>query len=191
MVSPPASPLPYAQATAAQSAQALHHLQARLRRHFPTLPERSFARVLAEFRPDFLLTPTQVAFAPLDLTQLVQALASASELPLLDPPLYGQPALALAQHSLRTSDLAVRTLVELVAQPSGGGQLVALLRRLTTYHPLAEQVVQAWRWDVPSSPALPPGLLGGGPTPDSRAVDQLLRQLALREPGSCADWALR
>jgi hypothetical protein len=181
MVSPPASSLPYAQATAAQRAQALHQLQARLQLHFPTLPERSFARVLAEFRPDLLLTPTQVGFLPLDLTQLVQALTSAPELPLLDPPLYGQPALALAQHSLHTSELAVQTLVEFVTQPSDGSQLVALLQRLTTYYPLAEQVVQAWRWNVPSSPALPPGLPSGGPTPGSRAVTHLLQQLVRRE----------
>jgi len=186
MVSPPASPLPYAQATVAQRAQALHDLQVRLRRHFPTLPERSFARVLAEFRPDLLLTPTQVEFLPLDLTHLAQALASAPELPLLDPPLYSQPTLTLAQHSLRTSELAVQTLVELVAQPTSGSQLVALLQRLTTYYPLAEQVVQAWRWDMPSSPALPPGLPGGAPTPGSRAVINLLRQLARRQPLRCA-----
>ena len=182
MASPPTSSLPYAQATAAQRAQALHDLQARLRGHFPMLPERSFARVLAEFRPDLLLTPTQIGFLPLDLTQVAQALASAPELPLLDPPLYGQPALALAQHSLHTSELAVQALVELVGQPTGGSQLVTLLQRLTTYYPLAEQVVQAWRWDVPSSPALPPGLPDGGPTPGSRAVTTLLRQLARREP---------
>ena len=44
--------------------------------------------------------------AEADLTQLAQHLAAAPELPVLDPPLYGLPALHLAQHSLQTSELA-------------------------------------------------------------------------------------
>jgi len=48
MFSPTASLLPYAQATATQQVQVLHYLQARLQSHFPTLPERSFIRTLAE-----------------------------------------------------------------------------------------------------------------------------------------------
>jgi hypothetical protein len=100
MFSLPASPLPYTQATATQRAQTLHYLQARLRWHFPTLPERAFGRALAEFQPALLLTATQVSLLFPDLTQLVQYLAGAPELPLLDPPIYGRPALELAQHIL-------------------------------------------------------------------------------------------
>ena len=77
MFSPTASLLPYAQATATQQAQAVHYLQARLKHHFPTLPERPFIRTLAECRPALLLTGTQVSLAYHELTQLVQYLGNA------------------------------------------------------------------------------------------------------------------
>ena len=176
--SPAASLLPYAQATAAQRAQALHYLQARLRLHFPTLPTRAFARALDEFRPALLLTGSQLTLPRSDLTQLVQYLASAPELPLLDPPLYGPPALELAQYVLFTSELAVSALTELAAQTLRyGPRLGALLRRTARPYPLAEQVVQAQRWDLPGSPRLPPGVPGGGPAPGSPAMERLLDQL--------------
>ncbi|OGX92200.1 hypothetical protein [Hymenobacter coccineus] len=159
MFSPTVPLLPYAQATATQRAQALHYLQARLQHHFPTLPERAFARTLAECRPPLLLTGAQVALARPDLTQLVQYLGRAPELPVLDPPLYGGPALALAQYVWQTSELAVGALTELASAPPPGcgPRLGALLRRLTQLHPLAEQVVQAQRWDLPGGPPPAPG----------------------------------
>lgn len=179
MVSPTAGLLPYAQATATQRAQALHYLQARLRLHFPTLPARVFLRTLAEFRPALLLTGTQVALPHPELTQLVQYLGHAPELPLLNPPLYGRPALELAQYVLHTSELAVGALTELACAPAArcGPHLGALLRRLARPYPLAEQVVQAQRWDLPGSPRLPPGIPGGGPAPGSPVVERLLQQL--------------
>lgn len=178
MLSPTAS-LPYTQATATQRAQVLQYLQTRLRLHFPTLPERVFARALAEFRPDLLCTGTQLLPRSHDLTQLVQYLAASPELPLLDPPIHGPWALDLAQYVLHTSELAVRALRELVSEPGSrcGPHLGELLRRLTRSYSLAEQVVQAQRWDLPGSPRLPPGIPGGGPAPGSQAVEDLLRQL--------------
>lgn len=180
MFSPTASLLPYAQATATQRTQALHYLQTRLRLHFPTLPERSFSRALAEFRPALLVTGTQVTLPFSDLTQLVQYLAGAPELPLLDPPIYVRPTLELAQYTLHTNELSVSALTELASAPNFrcGPRLGALLRRTALPYLLAEQVVQAHRWDLPGSPRLPPGIPGGrGHTTDSQVVEHLLQQL--------------
>ncbi|AMR29534.1 hypothetical protein A0257_22175 [Hymenobacter psoromatis] len=170
--------LPYAQTTATQQAQVLRYLQARLRLHFPTLPTRAFARALDEFRPNLLLTGSHLTLARQDLTQLVQYLASAPELPLLNPPLYGLPALELAQYVLFTSELAASALTELATQSVHcGPKLGSLLRRITAPHPLAEQVVQAQRWDLPGSHWLPPGVPGGGPAPGSPEAERLLKKL--------------
>ena len=179
MFSLTASLLPYAQATATQHAQALHYLQARLQLHFPTLPERPFVRTLAECRPALLLTGTQISLAYPELTQLVQYLGNAPELPVLDPPLYGWSALELAQYMLHTNELAVSALTELARALNSrcGPHLGALLRRLARPYPLAEQVVQAQLWDLPGSPLLPPGSPGGGPAPGSPVVEHLLQQL--------------
>lgn len=135
-----ASLLPYAQATATQQAQALNYLQTRLQLHFPTLPECPFVRTLAECRPALLLTGTQVSLAHLELTQLVQYLGNAPELPILDPPLYGWSALKLAQYILHTNELAVSALIELARTLNihCGPHLGALLRRLARPYPLAE-----------------------------------------------------
>jgi hypothetical protein len=179
MFSPTALLLPYAQATATQQGQALHYLQARLQRHFPTLAERPFVRTLAECRPALLLTGTQVSLAHPELTQLVQYLGNAPELPVLDPPLYGWSALELAQYMLHTNELAVSALTELACTLNirCGPHLGALLRRLARPYPLAEQVVQAQLWGLPGSPRLPPGIPGGGPAPGSLIVEYLLQQL--------------
>jgi hypothetical protein len=175
----PACLLPYAQATANQRAQALHYLQARLRLHFPTLPERAFVRALAEFRPALLLTGPQVSVAHHDLLQFVQYLSHASELPVLDPPLYCPPALELAQYVLHTSALTVGALTELVCEGAArcGPRLGTLLWRTARPYLLAEQVVQSQRWDLPGSPRLPPGIPGGGPASGSQLVEHLLQQL--------------
>ncbi len=169
MSSPTASPIPYAQATTAQRTQALHYLRARLQLYFPTLPERAFARLVQEFQPALLLTEAQVALPYSEFTQLVQYLGHAPELPLLDPLFYGPTALKLAQYELHTSELAVGVLPELTRTPATpcGPRLGALLRRLARPYRLAEQVVQAQRWDLPSSPRLPLGIPGGGSAPGS------------------------
>jgi hypothetical protein len=179
MYSHPASLLPYAQATETQRAQALHYLQARLRLHFPTLLERAFGRALEEYRPALLLTETQVSLAFPELTQVVQHLAGAPELPLLDPPIYGWPALELAQHILYTSELAVSALTELASESAAryGPRLGELLRRTALSYLLAEQVVQAHPWGLPGSPRLPTGIPGGGPAPGSPTVEYLLQRL--------------
>lgn len=173
------APLPYRQATPAQRAQALHALRQRLQPHFPALPARSFARALDELGPDLWLRPAPLHFAPHDLTQLVQLLAASPELPLLDPPLYGLPALGLAQRSLRTSALAGRAVAELVAQRTRcGPHLYALVQGLAAYDPLAERVVQAWPWHLASSPPLPRARPGTGPAPGSPELVRCLHQLA-------------
>jgi hypothetical protein len=179
MFSSSASLLPYAQATATQQAQALYYLQARLQSHFPTLPAHPFIRTLAECRPALLLTGTQVSLAYPELTQLVQYLSNAPELPVLDPPLYGWPALELAQYLLQTNELAVSALIELTPALNirCGPHLGALLQRLARPYPLAEQVVQAQLWGLPGSPRLPPGIPGGGPAPGSPTVEHLLQRL--------------
>ncbi len=156
-----ASPLPYVQATPAQRAQLLHYLQDRLRPHFPTLPEHSFTQALAELQPPLLLTSTRTSLSDPDLLQFAQYLAWAPELPLLDPPLFGPWALELAQYILHLNELLARTLTELVARPTTGNlQRESLLRHVSQPHPLAERIVQAQRWDLPSSPRLP--LVGSG-----------------------------
>jgi hypothetical protein len=175
----PTSLLPYAQATASQRAQVLHYLQARLRLHFPTMPERAFVRTLAEFRPPLLLTGRQVGLPSHDLIQLVQYLGNAPELPLLDPPLYCQPALELAQYVLHTTEFSIAALSELASTLDAlcGPRLGALLRRTARPYLLAEQVVQAQRWDLPGSPRLPSGIPSGGLAPGSQLVERLLQQL--------------
>lgn len=181
MFFPTTSLLPYSQATTTQRAQILLYLQARLHLHFPTLPERPFVRTLAECRPALLLTGTQVSLSRHELTQLVQYLGNAPELPLLDPPLYGQFALELAQYLLHINELTVRAIIELASELNArcGPRLGELLRHIARPYPLAEQVVQAQRWDLPSSFRLPVGIPGGGPAPGSQVVEDLLQQLLL------------
>lgn len=180
MFSPPASRLPYAQATPAQRAQVLHYLQARLQLHFPTLPTRSFTRALAEFQPDLLSTGPRLTLPAQQLSQLVQYLGEAPELPWLTPPLYGPWALELAQYLLHSSELNAAAIVALAAAGRApcAPPLWALLHWLATPPPLAQRIVQAHRWDLPGAPPLPFGRPGGGPAPGSPALAQLLRQLA-------------
>jgi hypothetical protein len=183
MLSPTASPLPYQQATTAQRAQVLHYLQVRLVQHFPTLSERVLARALDEFRPDLWYTGNQVALAPLELWQFVHHVAASAELPVLDPPILDPSTREMTQYMLHNSELVVWVLPELEAASSPcGPRLLALLRRLTQPPLVAQQLIQAWRWDVPGGPALPRGIPGGGPAPDSPEVHQ--RLLALEQAGS-------
>lgn len=174
------SPLLYTQATAPQRAQLVHYLQIRLQLHFPSLPAHAFVRALAEFRPTLWFIGTQLTLTPHDLLQLVQYLSYSPELPLLDPPLFCRPALELAQYVLRTSELTVSALTELASgrDTRCGPGLGALLRRTARLYPLAEQVVQAQRWDLPGCPQLSLGITGGGPAPGSPVVERLLQHLA-------------
>lgn len=174
--------LPYAQASVAQRAQLLTFVRQRLRYHFPTLSPAAWLRALFEFQPTLVLTgPDTVTLEAAELTQLVQHVAGSADLPLLDPPLYGLPALDLAQHWLRGSELAAAVLPEL-APATSGPRLLALLTFLCQPYPLAERVVQAWRWDLASSPPLPAGLPGGGPVPGSPAVARHLARLGILLP---------
>lgn len=173
--------LPYHQATTAQRARAVNHLQQRLGAHFPTLRASTWSHALAEHQPDLWLAGPTITLAETDLTQLAQHLAAAPELPILDPPLYGLQALQLAQHSLQTSELAVWVLPEVAASATAcGPRLYALLRRLAYPNPLAEQVVQAWCWNLASAPFLPgAGLPGGRPAPGTLEVAEWLRRIRL------------
>lgn len=167
--------LSYQQATAAQRALAVNHLRERLGSHFPALRASTWSQALAEYQPDLWLTGQAIALAETALTQLAQHLAAAPELPVLDPPLYGLPALHLAQHSLQTSELAVGAIREVSASAMPcSPRLYALLRRLAHPSPLAEQVVQAWCWNLASAPLLPPGIPGGRSTLSSLEIEQLL-----------------
>jgi hypothetical protein len=178
----PSHLLPYAQASVAQREQLLAYLLRRLPHHFPTLSPAAWLRALFEFQPTLVLTgPEGVALEAEELKQLVQHLSSSPELPVLDPPVYGLTTLDVAQHYLRASELAVTVLPELI--PSHiGPRLLALLTYLCQPYSLAEQVVQAWRWDLASSPPLPKGLPGAGPLPSSEEVQRYLAQLG-RAPG--------
>jgi hypothetical protein len=132
------------------------HLQQRLGVHFPTLRASTWSHALAEHQPDLWFTGSAIALAETDLTQLAQHLAAAPELPVLDPPLYGLPALHLAQHSLQASELAAWAIGEIAASATAcGPRLYALHCRLAHPSPLAEQVVQAWCWNLASAPPLP------------------------------------
>jgi hypothetical protein len=179
-----ASPQPYQQATTAQRAHLLHYLQARLVHHFPTLPERARPRVLTralnEFRPDLWLTGEQLALDSLTLGQFVQHVAASADLPALDPPVYDACTRPLVQYVLHSSELVGWVLPELEAsgQPCGP-RLLLLLRHLAHPPLVARHLIQAWRWDVPGGPALPPGLPGGGPAPDSPEVHRRLLALEL------------
>lgn len=176
--------LPYAQASVTQREQLLATLRQRLRYHFPTLSPAAWLRALFEFQPTLLLVgPDTITLDATELTQLVQHVAGLPELPLLDPPLYGLPALDLAQRWERGRELAAIALPEL-ATDFIGPRLTALFAYLCQSYPLAEQVVQAWRWDLTmtSSPPLPPGLPGGEPVPDSQEIARYLTQLQQRFP---------
>ena len=167
--------LPYHRATTTQRALAADYLQQRLGSHFPTLYASTWPQALAEYQPDLWLVGSAVALAETDLTHLAQHLAAAPELPVLDPPLYGLPALHLAQHDLQTNELVAWAIREVAANATAcGPRLYALLRRLAHPNPLAEQVVQAWCWNLASAPLLPPGLPGGRSAPDSAETEQLL-----------------
>lgn len=167
--------LPYHRATAAQRALALDYLHQRLGAHFPTLRASTWPQALADYQPDLWLTGSAVGLAETDLTQLAQHLAAAPELPVLNPPLYGLPALHLAQHSLQTSELAAWALLETAANATFcGPRLYALLCHLAYPSPLAEQVVQAWCWNLASAPPLPPGIPGAHPAPSGAEIEHLL-----------------
>lgn len=184
MLSPTTSPLAYQQATAAQRAQLLHYLQARLVQHFPALSGWALARILIraldELRPDLWYTGDQVALDPVELQQFVNHVAASAECPGLDPPILDSSTRELTQYVLHNGELVVWVLPELEA--SGwpcGPRLLALLRRLTQPPLVAQQLIQAWRWDVPGGPALPLGIPGGGPAPGSPEVHR--RLLALEQ----------
>lgn len=164
----------------------MDHLQQRLGVHFPTLRASTWSHALAEHQPDLWFTGSAIALAETDLTQLAQHLAAAPELPVLDPPLYGLPALHLAQHSLQASELAAWAIGEIAASATAcGPRLYALLCRLVHPSPLAEQVVQAWCWNLASAPPLPSVIPGGRSAPDSAKIEQLLYCIkACRNPCS-------
>lgn len=167
--------LPYHRATTAQRALAADYLQQRLGAHFPSLRASTWPHALAQLQPDLWLTDPAVALADTDLTQLAQHLAAAPEQPVLDPPVYGLPALHLAQDRFQASELTVWALREVAASATAcGPRLHALLCRLAYPSPLAEQVVQAWCWNLASAPPLPPAIPGVGPVPDSAEVERLL-----------------
>ena len=175
---PAGNRLPYGRATAAQRALALAYLRQRLRPHFPTLQSSTWSRALDEFQPDLWVAGPAVVLAQPALTQLAQHLAAAPELPILDPPVYGLPALQLAQHSLRTNELAAWALPEVAAATIPcGPRLYVLLCHVIHPSSLAQQVVQAWCWNRASAPVLPPGILAGGPVPGSPEVEQVLGRL--------------
>ena len=176
--------LPYHRDTTAQRTLAADHLQQRLGAHFPSLRASTWPHALAQRQPDLWLTGPAVALAETDLTQLAQHLAAAPELPQLHPPVYGLPALHLAQDRIQTSELAAWALPEVAAAATAcGPRLYALLRHLAHPGPLAEQVVQAWCWNLASAPLLPSGIPSRHPfLPDSAEVEHLLGRI--RPPGS-------
>ena len=108
-------------------------------------------------------------------------MASSPELPLLDPPIYGLPTLEVAQGWLHGQELAVAALPEL-APGTSGPQLLALLTYLCQPYPLVEQIIQAWRWDLASSPPLPSGLPSGNPLPGSPVAVYHLQRLGILRP---------
>jgi hypothetical protein len=174
--------LPYAQASAAQRELLLAYLRQRLPYHYPTLSPAAWLRALFEFQPTLVLTRSDsVTLDPLELQQLVNHLANSPELPVLDPPVYSLSTLDLAQRWLHGQELAFAVLPELIPGTSGP-RLIALLTYLYQPYSLAEQVVQAWRWDLASSPSLPPGIPDGGPAPGTAAAARYLEQLGFPVP---------
>ena len=169
--------LPYSQASVAQREQLLAYLRRRLPYHFPTLSPSAWLRALFEFQPLLLVSADgSVTLDPAALQQLVQHVASSPELPLLDPPVHSLTTLDVAQRYLHGRELAAAVLPELVPGTCGP-RLLALLTYLCQPYALAEQIIQAWRWDLASAPPLPPGLPGGGLTPGSEAARHYLARL--------------
>ena len=173
-----ATRIPYAEASAAQRQLTTAYLQERLRGHFPGLRSATWPAALALFQPDLWLAGGTVTLDRPDLTQLTQYLARAPELPQLDPPVYGEPALVLAQQHLQLAELGVWVLPEVEAIPGGcGPRLHQLLSRLTQSNGLADRVMQATGWGLAVERPLPPGLPGGSPAPGGADVQQRLRAL--------------
>jgi hypothetical protein len=171
----------YSQATPAQRSLILHYLRQRLYLHFPTLTEPPWVEALDLFQPDLWVTNGQVTLDQQDLTELVQHLAAAPELPQLDPPIYGPQALYLAQQRLDLDELATRALGELAMVPSACGPwLLELMSQLARGSAVATQVVQAFRWDSVAGRPLRPGLPGPGFSTGSPAVVQQLLRLGQR-----------
>lgn len=170
--------LPYSQASIVQREQLLIYLRRRLPYHFPTLSPSAWLRALFEFQPILVLCDdSSVTLDPEALQQLVQHVAGSPELPLLDPPVHSWATLDVAQRYLHGRELAAAVLPEVVPGTCGP-RLLALLTYLCQPYALAEQVVQAWRWDLASAPPLPLGLPGGGLTPGSEAVKHYLAWLS-------------
>ena len=176
-----ASRVPYCQTSSSQRVQVKDYLQQRLRLHFPTLTEPTWTTTLDLFQPDLWVGREHVTLATQDLVSLTQYLARSPELPVLDPPVYGLATLDVAQHWLRGLELAFAVLPELIPGASGP-HLIALLTYLYQPYPLAEQVVQAWRWDLASSPFLPPGLPDGSLAPGTAAAARYLARLGFVVP---------
>lgn len=168
----------YALASAQERAQLLTWLRQQLPHHFPTLPAAAWLRALFEFQPTLVLTtPTAASLELAELRQLVQHLAAQPELAPLNPPIHGLSALALAQHRLQLQDLLAAALPEAVAG-AVGPRLTRLLLYLGQGSPLAEQIIQDQRWDLPTAPALLPALApSGGPVPGSAEATRYLAQL--------------
>jgi hypothetical protein len=172
------SPVAYYQASLQQLTQARHFLQQRLNQHFPSLSESAWATALDLLAPDLWVEREQITLAYQDLVYVTQYLARSPELPILDPPIYSEQTVLLAQQHMHLAELAVWTLPELEAEPSNcGPRLYALVSRLARGNGVAEQVVQALRWGLTVGRPLPLGLPGGNGTPGSPAVEQRLVQL--------------
>lgn len=158
-------------------------LRQQLPHHFPTLPPTAWLRALFEFQPTLVLTTSTAASLELaEVRQLVQHLAAQPELAPLTPPIHGLSALTLAQDRFQLQELLAAALPEAVAG-AVGPRLRTLLLYLGQGCPLAEQIIQDQRWDLPTAPTLPPALApGDGPVLGSVEAARYLAQL--RQAGS-------
>jgi hypothetical protein len=116
--------IPFAQATALQVSRAITDANERLVLHFPSLSWPTWSETLLQVQPDLLVNGKDVSLDWPDLSRLVQRLAAARELPLLDPPVHGPAAGEVAHYVITNQRQAIRTLTELLENPRACGPLV-------------------------------------------------------------------
>jgi len=137
---------PYAQASPLYISSALFFLQKELADHFPemTLDWLTWAKALDRLRPDIWAIEGRVYLDAHDVIRLAQYLDCSSELPMLDPPLYGPRSAYLSKRLVNYADEALDALVELEANPKAyGARVWGLVLSLALGNSVADEVHQA------------------------------------------------
>ena len=147
---------PYTAASPQQIAAVLRYVKERLQKHFPTLPQDTWASALQKLQPDLWAEEHTVTLDEDDLTYLANRLALSSEVPALDPIIHGPRAGYLAKRLVNYEDDAIEALEEMLANPLAYGPVVyRLVTSLALGNLVADEVFQATHqgpWGRPGGP---------------------------------------